>query len=120
MKISGIKFPLQFYAGRVATSDDEQHIKESIIQILATGKMEYLLKPDFGSNLNRRVFDPINVAVLVKIDIRDAIQKYEQRVKLTDVSANLSSSDVGIVGISIGFITRGKLESYKVNFSLGG
>jgi len=42
----GMKFPLTFNGGRVAISEGEKHLQEGIIQIIATGRGEYLLKPD--------------------------------------------------------------------------
>ena len=77
-----------------------------------------LFNPDFGSRLHDRVFDPVNISALVKIDIRDAIRKYEPRVKLLDVNANLVDSHLGVVKINIGFTIKGRSEVIKFNYYL--
>jgi phage baseplate assembly protein W len=114
-----MKFPLQFYAGGVATSTGEKHVEESLIQIIGTELGEYLFRPDFGSRIGSRVFDPVNVAALVGIDIRDALRKYELRVKLISVVANLQDSNKGVVGIEVKYQMKGRAEIAKLNFSLG-
>lgn len=116
--VKGIKFPLEFHAGRVVISEDVQHIKESVVQIIGTGKGEYVLKPDFGSNLSKRIFDPVNISGLVTIDIREALRKYEKRIKLTNVEATLSQAHLGQVNLAITFHLKGRSEPVDMNFAL--
>lgn len=117
--ISGIKFPLQFYAGRVVVSGGQSHIKESVIQIIGTSKNEYLLKPNLGSRISERIFDSVNVAALVEVDIRDTLNRYEPRIDLVSTSANLSESSTGMVIILVRFRIKGQSEIVDLNFSLG-
>jgi len=89
MNITGIKYPFQFHRGRVALSQNGQHLKESIMQIIGTAKGEYLMMPSFGSGVHRRVFDPVNVVALVDGDIREAVRIWEPRVEIVKVEANI-------------------------------
>ncbi len=86
---TGIKWPFQFANGKVATSTGEQHIRESIMQILAIDHGEYLFRPQFGSNLPRRAFDPTNLSHLMVRDIREALVRMEPRIELLDVSVEV-------------------------------
>lgn len=119
-KVQGIKFPLKFYSGRVSLSNGDKHIRESIVQIIGTAKGEYLLKPTFGSDLPRRVFDTVNVMPLVRLDVKTAIEKFEKRVDVTSIEAQLSSAALGEVGIHIEYRLKGTQESNTLQFSLKG
>jgi phage baseplate assembly protein W len=117
--VRGIKFPLEFRGGRVVLSTDEQHISESIIQLIGIAKGEYLMKLDFGSGLPNRVFDPTNVMALAAIDVGDVLRKYESRIDLVSVSANLIDSSLGVVSLSVGFRIKNNSDVTSINFSLG-
>jgi uncharacterized protein len=117
-KVSGIKFPLQFHGGRIATSYGEQHIKESIIQIIATNKQEYLMIPNFGSDLSHRVFDPVNITALVRRDVSLAISTFETRVTLISVGVDVSNTELGRFDINISFQLAGMQGISSVTTSL--
>lgn len=54
-----IKYPLQFdNRGRTAATDDENHIRDMIEQVLFTAPGERVNRPDFGSGLMQLVFQP--------------------------------------------------------------
>lgn len=115
---TGIKYPFQFYAGSVATSAGEQHIKESVLQILGTSKYEYLMKPEFGCNIHERVFDPINAMALVETDIREAIAEFEPRVKSVSVDVDTDQSSEGLIKIRVGMVLKGEEEPTSISFSV--
>ena len=119
MDITGIKFPFGFKRGRVALSRNEQHLKESIMQIIGTAKGEYVMLPAFGSGVHRRVFDPVNVVALVDGDIREAIRIWEPRVEILKVSAGLEHSDLGTVGIAVEFRMKGQREPIRADMTVG-
>lgn len=85
--ISGVSFPFRFDGrGRVAASTDEQHIRESVQQILLTEKGSNLFNLNFGSNIPRRVFDSVNSGALIRDDAIDALREWEKRVMNIQVS----------------------------------
>lgn len=54
-----IKFPIQFdNKGRTAETDNDQHIRDMIGQVLFTAPGERVNRPDFGSGLMQLVFEP--------------------------------------------------------------
>jgi len=110
----GIKWPLELYAGRVSVSQGVEHIRESVRQIIAIGKGEYLMKPEFGCDLNRRVFDPVNASAMVDGDIREALMNFEPRVSVNDTSTDLSRAAEGIVGAIIDFTITGTGQTDSV------
>jgi phage baseplate assembly protein W len=90
----GLKFPFQFhqqYGGAAistATSHSQEHIHESIRQILGTRRGERFLRPEFGSRLPELLFEP-NAAILaglVRHEVRDALAQWEPRIVVLDVT----------------------------------
>jgi uncharacterized protein len=54
-----VDFPLTVDAGgRTGTTDDDDHIRDLIEQVLFTAPGERVNRPDFGSGLLQLVFDP--------------------------------------------------------------
>ncbi|MCD4790097.1 MAG: GPW/gp25 family protein [Bacteroidales bacterium] len=54
-----VKYPLQIdNRGRTAETDDENHIRDMIEQVLFTAPGERVNRPDFGSGLMQLVFQP--------------------------------------------------------------
>ncbi|OPZ86981.1 MAG: Gene 25-like lysozyme [bacterium ADurb.Bin429] len=59
----GLKYPFQFhkqYGGAAistATSQEQEHIHESIRQILGTRRGERFLRPEFGCRLHELLFE---------------------------------------------------------------
>jgi uncharacterized protein len=54
-----IKFPFQIdHKGRTAQSNDEDHIRDMIEQVLFTSPGERVNRPTFGSGLMQLVFQP--------------------------------------------------------------
>lgn len=87
---SGIKFPFQFdqHTGGIAESSTHDHIHESIFQILGTNIGERFMRPDFGSKLDRLIFEKNDHVLrgLIRHYVIDAIRKWEKRVIITDVA----------------------------------
>jgi len=84
-EITGWNWPFRFENGRVAMSSGTEHLKDNVRNIIATGKLEVPMQPEYGCDLNRRVFDPVNTLALAEGDIKDAIARFEPRVNLLGV-----------------------------------
>jgi phage baseplate assembly protein W len=129
-ELIGPRYPLSFHAGRLALSAGDNHLRDSIAQIIMTGRGEYLMKPDFGANVPQRVFDPVSLLGLLHTDIGDALKRWERRVELVDVRAGLAEGigtfmlgaatteavESGVVAVHITFRVRGMDE--VVNMSI--
>lgn len=90
----GLRFPFAFQKRSggaqvsTVTSLDHAHIHESILQILGTRPGERLMNPEFGSRLKDLVFEPNDFVFkgLIRHYVIDAIERWEKRVYVTDVS----------------------------------
>jgi len=68
--------------------EDEQLVKNDILQLLSTIPGERVMRPDFGVNIRNMVFEQINDVTidLLRDEIIAAISKFEPRVNLLSVS----------------------------------
>ncbi|MFY9720115.1 MAG: GPW/gp25 family protein [Candidatus Cybelea sp.] len=74
-----IDFPLWFDAkGRTATTDDADHIREMIEELLFTSPGERVNQPDFGSGLLQLVFAPnsTELAAALQFTTQAAVHRY--------------------------------------------
>jgi phage baseplate assembly protein W len=86
----GLRFPLGVTAhGRLATSEYEPRIEESIRFILGTAPGERVMRPDFGCGIHDLVFAPDNPGTvgLVADEVRRALVRFEPRVDVLEVRA---------------------------------
>lgn len=95
----GLRFPFAFAKRSggaqvsTVTSMEHAHIHESILQILGTRPGERFMNPEFGSHVKNLVFEPNDRVLrgLLRHYIIDAIERWEKRVYVTDVSFDDSS-----------------------------
>jgi phage baseplate assembly protein W len=74
-----IKFPFQVdHKGRTAQSNDEDHIREMIEQVLFTSPGERVNRPTFGSGLMQLVFQPNSdeLAATTRFLVQGALQQW--------------------------------------------
>lgn len=98
----GLRFPFAFAKRSggaqvsTVTSMDHAHIHESILQILGTRPGERFMNPEFGSRLKDLVFEPNDSVLkgLIRHYVIDAIQRWEKRVYVTDVTFDDSPETV--------------------------
>lgn len=94
---TGIAFPF----GKSGTSfpasvEDDELIKQSLVQIVTTAKGERVMRPDVGSNAMSYVFEN-NTAVLsavIRREISTAISQLEPRAIVRDVQAIRNKNEV--------------------------
>lgn len=88
MAIVGFGFPFrQGSSSFPATATEDDLIKASIIQILTTGLGQRIMRPTFGCRIWNYIFenDDETLQVLVEREVRDAIAKWETRVRVDQV-----------------------------------
>jgi phage baseplate assembly protein W len=74
-----IDYPFDFDgSGRTATTDDDDHIRDMIEQLLFTSPGERVNRPDFGSGLLKMVFAPNSAALASTLQgvVQAAIQRW--------------------------------------------
>src|SRR4051812_9955778 len=87
----GWAFPPGFGPGgrEVATVAGEADIAESLRILFATELGERVMRPDFGCDLRRYVFEEVDNTLLAKIAaaVTDAVLYHEPRIRLDGVEA---------------------------------
>lgn len=87
--VKGWQFPLEVDAttGKIKTTTLENDIKQSIMILLHTQKGERLGHSDYGSDLNRFMFEPLQNGLKKNIqkEIENCIRKWEKRVSSVTV-----------------------------------
>lgn len=121
----GISFPPRVGPdGRVAWSEGEANVRESIRVILLTEFRERVMGPDFGCGLGELLFDPNTVTTRHAIAERvaAALARWEPRVAVEDVAVDPDPADPKAAVATIVYrltATRGR-ERLSLNVVLGG
>jgi phage baseplate assembly protein W len=100
----GLSFPLRAdEAGKIAWSKYEDSIKESIMIILGTAMGERVMRPDFGCELQKLVFsvNDTSTASLAIFYVEEALRKWEPRIELIKVDANIDDNERERLNIDI-------------------
>lgn len=120
----GISFPPRVSAdGRVAWSEGETNVRESIRVILMTERPERLRTPNFGGSLGRFLFEPNTVAT--RRAIQDRITKelalWEPRISIQAVEVDPEPEDptAAIATITYKLIATQAVERVSVSVTLG-
>jgi phage baseplate assembly protein W len=74
-----LNFPLQCDArGRTATTDEDDHIRDLIEQVLFTSPGERVNRPAYGSGLLQLIFAPNSdtLAAATQMTVQSALQQY--------------------------------------------
>ncbi len=114
---------LNIFVGELSANElilDEESIRQSIMTILSTPAESRFFFPEFGSNLDRLLFDPFDdkTRFLVQRSVTKAINKWEPRVSLdrTEVTMDFESSSYYCsITYSIPALSN---KSYSLAFSL--
>ena len=114
----GLKFPIQVDAetGGLAVSSGEDKIRESVIIVLSTVLGERVMRPQFGSELYKQVFAPINTSTMSSISfgVQKALLAWEPRIEVENVRISGSKAREGILLISIDY----KIRATNTKFNL--
>jgi phage baseplate assembly protein W len=85
----GWSFPPTFSksSNEVLMTSDEEDIQRSIEILLSTTIGERFLQPEYGCNLEKYVFEPMNATIqtLIKLTVKNALMIFEPRIKLLSV-----------------------------------
>ena len=116
----GWKFPVQIdpTTGRVAMSELEQDIKESIYIILATAPGERLMRPEFGCGIHDLVFSPMSSVTLGLFEsrVREALTRWEARVEILKLEMSIKDSARGKLEIDLSCLVRDTNTEFNLVF----
>lgn len=119
----GISFPPRIGPdGRVAWSEGENNIRESVRIILLTEMRERLRLPNFGAGLRQFLFEPNTVATRHTIQdrITKALAAWEPRVQIdmVNVDADPSDEESAIATVTYKLVATQTLERVTLNVRL--
>jgi phage baseplate assembly protein W len=106
---TGWKYPVKVdTGGKIAVSQYEDKIKESIRIILGTAKGERIMRPDFGCGIHELVFVSINSVTMKQVEhsVREGLTLWEPRIELKNVEVSSEKAEEGKLLVSIDYIVR--------------
>jgi phage baseplate assembly protein W len=116
---AGWAFPLETDpTGGVALVVGSREIEESIRLILATARGERPMRPDFGCRIHDHVFGPANAATAGQIayDVREALERWEPRIDVLDVSIAFDRIQAGILLVHVAYEILGTNDPRNLVF----
>lgn len=105
----GFNFPMKIDPdGSVAVSRDEVNVEQSIKLILGTAKGERLYRSLFGCSIHDLVFQPNNRVTAARVEsaVKDALIRYEHRIKDLEVNAAPDEFEPNRMNVHISYVIR--------------
>ena len=113
-----IDFPVHIDGrGRTAATDDQDHIRDMIEQLLFTNSGERVNRPDFGSGLLQMVFEPnrSELAAALQFTLQAALQQWlGGRIQLQAVRVD---SNDGTLQVTVQYMNRTDEQTRPAQFS---
>lgn len=116
-----VDFPFRFDArGRTAETDDNDHIRDLIEQVLFTSAGERVNRPDFGCGLQRMVFAPNSdeLAAATQFLVQGSLQQWLG--DLIEVNEVQVESDDSKLLVTIQYTIRRTQQQRIEQFTRGG
>lgn len=116
----GVAFPFIAGAdGRIAWSQGERNIRESIAIILQTDRGERVALTKFGAGLPTLLFEPNNAATHASLAkyIKDALDRWEPRINVQDVevTAHPSDRETALARVTYTLVATGEVERISLD-----
>lgn len=94
--------------GSVALSDGPGRIEQSIRIILGTSFGERPMRPEFGCGVHDLVFAPSDTrtAARVEQEVKASLVRWEPRIEVRDVRAQIAESDPAALQVSIDYTVK--------------
>jgi phage baseplate assembly protein W len=112
-----IDFPFSFDThGRTAATDDNDHIRDMVEELLFTNPGERVNRPDFGSGLLQMVFAPnsTELASALQFTTQAALQQYLG--DLIDLGQLVVTADDATLTVVVRYIVRATQEGQTETF----
>tara|TARA_R100000152_G_C6754613_1_gene178328 strand:+ start:58 stop:468 length:411 start_codon:yes stop_codon:yes gene_type:complete len=88
--ILGLAFPMRWdgIGGVLTQSENLGALKDGVIQLIMTSRGARVMRPDYGTDLRKSLFEPIDSTTLQTLrgQIAETIAKYEPRVVLQQLN----------------------------------
>ena len=117
----GVAFPLRLTPeGRLAWSDGEANVRESIRILLLTAQGERLRRPDYGAGLERFLFEP-NVPTTwraIEESIRRQLANWEPRVQVEAIQVVADPNDAEAAVATLSFTLVATSQAGRMSLSI--
>jgi phage baseplate assembly protein W len=116
---TGFAFPPQLDArGEVALTTEENEIQQAIYLILSTAPGERIMRPEFGCRIHEYIFAPSNhtTAAEVQVVVKEALDRWEPRITVQDVTAHPSAGQLGMLLIDIKYEVKATNDARSLVF----
>jgi uncharacterized protein len=113
----GWAFPVVAGAdGGPHTAAYEEDVRQAIRIILATGRGERAMRPEFGADLQALVFEPLNATTLslIRHRVEQALVRWEPRIDVVAVRAGTERPELGRVNVEIDYRVRATNTFYNL------
>ena len=106
--------------GSTSTVENDESVRQAIILLLSTSPGERLMRPEYGSHLNRLVFGPNDhtAAGLAIHYVRQAIERWEPRVEIVEVDAGADPDRYNQLNILLRYRVRASLAVGSIEYSM--
>ena len=105
--VRGISFPFRLGAGQLPVpATDDEVIRQSLIQIIGVRRDERPMRPSFGCDVTRYLFEQDKVALAEAIitDVQAAIMQNEPRVFVRSVDVTRNEDDEETINVTISYV----------------
>lgn len=104
----GWSFPVDTSDGDVELVDGETDIEQSIRVILSTAPGERVMRPAFGCGIHSYVFAAVDRTrlTLIEDEVRDALVRWEPRIEVRAVDAELADRSTGRLDVDVAYRVR--------------
>lgn len=119
--MANLDFPYRFDSrGRTAATDDADHLRDLIYQVLFTSPGERVMRPDFGSGLLQLVFAPNSdvLAATTQMLVQGALQQWLG--DLIVVEAVSVEAEDATLRVTVQYVIRRSASRVTETFVQGG
>lgn len=113
----GWAFPLQIGPrGGIALARGDHDIQQAIRIILETIPGERVMRPEFGCRIHELTFAPHDAATegLAIYYVQQALERWEPRIELRDVSISSSSEQEGAMMIEVKYVIKDTYDERSI------
>lgn len=118
----GWAFPPAFdgRTGGALMVEQMDDVQESLHILLSTTPGERVMRPTYGCNLRRLVFEPLNESTLTEMrsTIEQAVLFFEVRITLESVEFDLEEAHAGVLRIRLEYTVRTTNSRHNMVFPL--
>lgn len=119
----GFSFPFRLEGGRIAMSEGETNIHDSIRHILLTERGERLFVSGLGGDLQSFLFAPNTVSThtLLAERVRDALTTWEPRIRVREVRVepNPDDPEAAVITLTYTLVATAQPGTLSVGVRLG-